>query len=169
VNALRDGKDDVKNSACYALGEMGEKVATRGVFEVLLDVCYDNKSEVQNKVAECIGKMLKLSCSLSDLSYDTVGKLWKLIRKSEMWFLENVSPEKFIRAFLDTDISLWLPILKEISIRNGYGIILTENTVVVYGSKEPVDLSFSNRGLYQQLQEYFVNWLERYTVSKESA
>jgi hypothetical protein len=42
-----------------------------------------------------------------------------------------------------------------------YAITLTANTVTMYGNKEVVELPFSNRELGQQLQDYFINWLEK--------
>ncbi len=66
-----------------------------------------------------------------------------------------------MRVFLHTKRSFWLPIITRLSIENGYGITVTENTVVVYGSKEPVELPFSGGELGQRLQNYWFNWLDR--------
>jgi hypothetical protein len=77
------------------------------------------------------------------------------------WFLRNSFPEEFIRVFLYTKLSFWLPIIARLSIQERYGITVTENTVVVYGSKEPVKLPFSDREVGQRLQDYFFNWPDK--------
>jgi hypothetical protein len=98
---------------------------------------------------------------MSDLKHDTVGKLSRHFNRWGYWSGKNISPEKMIRAFLETKIRSWLPIIKHVFITQGCGITVAGNTIVVYGSKEPVELCFSNKELGQQLQHYFDNWLNK--------
>jgi hypothetical protein len=80
---------------------------------------------------------------------------------SHCWFAKNRFPEKFIRIFLDSKLSFWLPIIARLLIEKGCGITVTENAVVVYGSKEPVELPFSDAVVAQKLRDYLFNWLDK--------
>jgi HEAT repeat protein len=148
------------NSACAALGKLGEKAATNEVIGVLLDTCEMHKGVVPVNTVSTMTKIFDLLPCMSLLKADTVQKLSKHIDDWDCMFLGNISPEKLIEAFLDTKISWWFPIMKSVFTRRGYGITVTENTIVVYGNKEPVKIPFSSIELCQQLHQYFVNSLE---------
>ena len=161
TSALGDREYFIRRGAYKTLDKMGEKAATDEVIRILLDACNDKSNDRQFEIARIIGKILSRAYSVSHFRDATVSKLLKHIENSKWFLSENMPPQIFMQAFLDTKSPLWLPIIKTVSIRNGYGITLTENTVVVYGSKEPVKLNFSNRELGQQLQNYFMNWLDK--------
>jgi hypothetical protein len=97
---------------------------------------------------------------MSLLKADTVWKLSKYIGNWDFRFLENISPEKLMKGFLDTKIFCWFHIMNRVFTQRGYGITVTENTVVVYGCKEPVKLPFSDKEVGQKLQTYLFNWLD---------
>jgi len=139
---------------------MGEKVATNEVVGLLLDVCEGDESQVPTELADIIEKILGSRENMSHLESNTVWKFSEQIEKWKWWFLKNISPEKFIATFLDTRALLWLRIIKTVFIRNGYGVTLTGNTVMVYGSNECVKLCVADKELSDMLAASFVDQAE---------
>ena len=159
TDALEDPDDSVRLHACKALNRMGEKAETEEVIKALMHAFYQNTYEIQKEIAHSIQQILVWVSSLSHLTDYTISKLWKFIEDYVRWDWTNIFPEKFVDAFLKTKILSWLPFIKEVSIRGQYGVTLSENSIVIYGSKEPVVLPFSDRELFEQLQAYFGSWL----------
>jgi HEAT repeat protein len=56
-SALGDESDDVRGSACLALGEMGEKAATNEVITKLVSALVDEEYYVRNYACDALGKM----------------------------------------------------------------------------------------------------------------
>jgi len=159
----------VRNIACVILKRMGERAATNEVMERLLDAYHLEDSSSQYEIRYTIEKMLDLLPSLADLKDESrVQKLSMFIQKMDNPFLKNTSPEKFIRAFLITKIELWLPIIRKVFILHNYAITVTENTIIVYGSRDPIKLTYSEREFGQQLKDCFVNWLGQWLSGHES-
>jgi hypothetical protein len=154
----------VRNSAYEAVKRIGEKAATNESIALLLDAYKRNDLADCHEVREHIGKILYLLLCLSDLKDlkdDTVQELSKYIDVSYWEDLRNISPEKFMSAFLKTKIVWWLPIIRSVFVRCMHGITVTGSTVVVHSSKELVELSLPNREFGNQLQAYFDNWLNK--------
>jgi hypothetical protein len=156
---LSDTNDSVRRSACQALGKMDEEVAISKVFGVLLDARCENAFGMKDIVVERTGKIFDSFPCLRNL--EDIDKEENRHYDWNCWFMKNRSPEEFIRVFLHTKRSFWLPIIARLLIEKGYGITVTDNTVVVYGSKEPVELLFSDGELGQRLRNYFSNWLDK--------
>jgi hypothetical protein len=124
-------------------------------------ICTDDGSSLEEVVRKVVENILPLSLSMSDLEIDTVLKL-STHRNLFKWnFWRKLSPEKVVRAFLSTKISFWLPIIKEVLIKQGCGITVAENNVVIYGSKEPVELCFLDKELGQQLYDHLKNCVDK--------
>jgi hypothetical protein len=163
VRTLEDTNHWVRSSACDALGKMGQKAETNELIEILLDAYFDKKFQGEYELQKAIESILTLPPDISSLKHDTVSRLSQFICQSEWYITNTVAADKFIKAFLDSKIVFWLPIIERIFIRFGYGFIVTENTITVYGTKDPVVLCCSNRQLIQQLQDYFINWLDKFS------
>jgi hypothetical protein len=158
---LGDTNPDVRNSACAALNEMGEKAMTNKVIERLLDAYHHENYITEWDLTHTISRVLDLLPSLEDLKDKSrVQKLSMCVEKMSCWLLKNSSSEKFIRAFLSTEIEFWLSIIRRVLIVHKHGITVTKNTIIVYGSKEPIELTYSKRELGQRLKDCFVNWLD---------
>ena len=150
----------MRSKACAALGQTGDKAATSELIGILLDVHCMGDDARMVEVYQTMAKILKSFAFLSDLKPDTVWKFSKYVNELNWVSLENVRPEKLIKAFLNTEIPFWCLIIKTIFVRNGYGLTLLENTVTVYDNTEPVELSFSNIEFGQQLQNCLVTEID---------
>jgi hypothetical protein len=151
--------DRVRNSACEALWKCGKIAEINKVSAILLDAEWDNEFRMMDIVGESSGKVFDLLPCTWNLEED-IAKNENGSHSGNCWFRENSFPDEFIRVFLRTKRSFWLPVITSLSIGKGYGITVMENTVVVYGSKEPVELPFSDEELGQRLQNHLLNWLD---------
>ncbi len=167
VIALGDTFDRVRMKACEALGNIGEKIATNELIKVLLDAKYGDDSFVRYKVAEIIEKIFNILLCKSNLENNTVRKLSTNMNRLDTSFGSSISPEKFIETFRETEMSCWFLIIKKVFTRQGYCITIVKNTIVVYGRKEPVEISFFNKELGQKLRKYFDNWLKKSLQERE--
>jgi hypothetical protein len=158
---LGDANNRVRTSACEALGEMGGKAATNEVIGALLDVYLDRDRKMELRWDLAMKNIFHSLPCMSGLKDETVRKLSKCISESESWWLIVISPEKFIEAFLKTKIRFWLPIIRNVFVRQGYAITVTGMTIAVHGRKEAVPVTFSSTEVGEELHEYFFNWLDK--------
>jgi hypothetical protein len=157
----------VRRDSCEALNKSGEIAAISNVLEVLLDAGCVNEFGMRDIIDErteemfdwfpCMLNVEEVSADDTDLSHD-----------KNCWIRKNSYPEKFIKVFLNTKLSFWFPIIARLSIDGGYAITVTENTVVVYGSNERLELPFSDGELGQRLHDYLFNWLDKSLKRLES-
>jgi hypothetical protein len=157
---LHDVKDQVRRSACEALGKIGEKAVTNEVIRALLDVYIHRGDKLGLSLDFAMKNIFGLLPCLSALEDNTVRKLSEYISEGNSRCLRNISPEEFIKAFLNTKISFWLPIIRSVFVRQGYAITITGMTIAVHGRKEAVPVPFLSSEVGEELQEYFVNWLD---------
>jgi hypothetical protein len=160
VILLSDSNYSIGRSACEALRNMREKAAINKVCTVLSDARWGDELGMGDMVGERSRKIFySFPCMLSLEEDIDEGKIES--HSSECWFLENRFPEEFMRVFLSTKHLFWLPIITRLSMDEGYGITVTKNTVVLHGSKEPVELPFSDGEVGERLRNYFFNWLDK--------
>jgi hypothetical protein len=158
---LGDTNDRVRRSACEGLGKMGEKIAISKVLGVLLDGRWHDDFGMNDVVDERTEKIFGLLPCMPNSAED-IDKEENKRHFHKCWLRKNSFPEEFIKVFLHTKRSFWLPIIARLLIENSYGITVTENSVVVYGSKEPVKLPFSDVEVGQRLRDYLFNWLDKW-------
>lgn len=164
VALLADVHVSVRRSAREALAKMGDKVATNEVIGGILDVYVRNNSGDEIWEKSLMASILNLLPCLSALEAATVYKLAKYVsgEKYGEKYGETieVSSEKMMRAFLNTKIKYWLPIILKIFVRRGFAITVTETTVTVHNSEGSAVLSFSDREIGIELRQYFANWFD---------
>jgi hypothetical protein len=139
---------------------MGDRAATNEVIAAFLEISADNACSSPETTATAIEKIVTESKDMFDLKRDTVMKLSKHFARSKWSLRKEISPEKFVRAFFETKISCWIPIIKKVLIKQRCGIIVTQDAVVVYGNKEPVVISFRDEKFGEELRVFFGNWQE---------
>ena len=115
---LGDTNDRVRSSACNALEKMGEKAAISKVVGVLSDARWDDEFGMRGIVGKRSGKLFDWLPCMPNLEGD-IDKKKNTWHGSNCWFLRNRFPEEFIRVFLHTKRSFWLPIIARLSIRKG--------------------------------------------------
>ena len=155
--ALKSENYEVREYVCQLLGTVSENTVTNELISVLLDACFDEYSAVEDAAHKVVEKIFDRSTTLSFLTHDTLLRLSFCIDHLKLKFLRNVSPDKFVQGFLDSGIPSWLSIIKKILLRQGYGMTVIENTVVLYSSKEPLKLSASNREISELLRNGLSN------------
>ncbi len=158
---LRDRDEGVRSSAYVVLGKMGKKAATNEVIGALLDVYEDMDVKMVFEADFVMENIFDLLPCMSALKDDTVHKLLEYTSGRTFRWVLNISPKKFIEAFLNTKIRFWLPIIRNVFVRQGYAITVTGTTIVVHDRKEAVPVSFSSTEVGEELQEYFFNWLDK--------
>jgi hypothetical protein len=167
VILLGDRIEDDKRSAFEAISNVAKKTAASEVLGVVLDVYNRGLLKFDHYMIGTMRNMLDRLVCLSDLNHDTVEKLGKFIGGKNWFLLRNIPPELLMRAFLDTKIIVWLGIIKHIFILRGYGITMTEMSVTMHSDKESVKLPFTDSGIGEQLEEYFVNCLDKPLHARE--
>ncbi len=50
--------------------------------------------------------------------------------------------------------------IRKILVRQGHAVTVTENTITLYGSNEPIELSVPDRELGQQLKDTLASWVD---------
>jgi hypothetical protein len=157
---LADTKDSIRRTACEALKKCSGAAGINKVSAISLDVHWHDDFGMKDIVDERTGKCFGSFPCMPNLEED-IDKVENALHYCNCWFRKNSFAEASIRLFLHTKLSFWLPFITRHSIENGYGISVTENTLVVYGSKEPVELPFSDGELGKRLQHYWFNWLDK--------
>ena len=123
------------------------------VIEKLLELL--NYNSVGTAAFEGLEKLFTLTI-ITELDSDTVLKLLSCLDRNLLKDFRFVYPEVLIKAFVDSKSSVWLSIAIRVTLLQGVGVTVTESTIVVYGSKEPVELDCSNRELTDQLVNAFM-------------
>jgi hypothetical protein len=163
ITALRSKNYEVRMNACQLLEVVGENAAIEEVISELLDACFYDNSAVRTAAVAAIENIFPLCLCMPLLAHDTVLKFLSCINRFNFKFMREIVPEKFVKSFLETGISHWLPIIKTVLLRQGYGITVTEKAVVLYSSKEPLELPVSNKELCKQLKNGLFNQIDNET------
>jgi hypothetical protein len=165
VTALWDNSMDVRESACKVLGKMGEKATTNDVINGLL-----NARDRVIGYSSAYGTLERLFLSfsaLTQLSSDTVSKLFEKIKEGQLGALRTVPPDQFLKVFLHTRSTVWLHVVTVVALLQGNAVTVIGNTIVVYGSQEPVQVPVTNEELRRELIEAFVHQTEELQSSSD--
>ncbi len=152
VNAMVDEDSNVSTNACLVLQKMSEKITTSEIISKLIIPLNGNNLNVSHNAAELIGNSLNSSGMISELGPSKILEL--CLPKFGSVCLKNVSEEQLIQLFLADKISDWLPAIMKLTLVRETAVTASEEKIVVYGRKEPLELPIS--GLErQQLVEAF--------------
>ena len=166
ASALNDEDEDVRDNACEALGAMGEKAARIEVISKLVSVLDTSDKDKRVAVNRFLGKISLSSTVLRGVSVDTVEKLWSCIDRNLLEDLTVIPVDAVIEVYLDTTWSPWLSVATRATLFEGAAITITDKTIVVYSSKEPISRCWSNRQLMDKLVEAFSNQTERFELPR---
>ena len=155
VSALGDEDSYVRRIACDALAKMGEKAATSEVINKLLVILEAEQIRAWY-VTAMLEKLFTSFTMMTALDVDTVRKLLSCLDRNLLMNLRVGSPEVLVKVFLHTHDTPWLSIVTRVTLLEGIGITIGENTIAVYHSKEPVMLECSDGELVDQLVKGFV-------------
>ena len=94
---------------------------------------------------------------MAQLETDTIAKLLSCLKNGRLNVLTCFSSDDLIKIYLHTGNNIWLSVAIFVTVLQGYGITIKENTIIVYNSKEPVKLSISNSELRGPLIKAFLD------------
>ena len=156
LKVLRDEDLCVRRSAAKALMRMGQEVATSDVISDLVDSLADQKINIDDILAADVLEWALCSYSgIKKLDSHVVSKLYSYIRRNKEIRCTRIPPDQFFRVFLETRISTWLPLCIYVALIQGSAVTIVENSIVVYGSKESVELLVPRRELFKKLVKAF--------------
>jgi hypothetical protein len=159
VSGLADKNDSVRRKACEALGKMGEKAATNEVITKLGIVMMNDPNIASWRAAKSIGNILSSSDLVRQIDPEIIADLCRC------WYaldcLKNISNEELIRVFLTTENPDWLCAVTGFALLKGVAVTGSEEKVVIFGDKEPLELPIRTRQLWRQLVEAFTDQKKR--------
>jgi len=155
MNALDDKDDTVKSNACEALGKIGKKAITVEMIEKLLEIIDSDDDSVKDTALEVLEKPFTVFEVLVKLNSDIVMKFLSCLNRNRSFKWETVPSDILIKVFLHTKDSVWLPVITLVTLLQESGVTITENAIVVHGSKEPALIQSSNQELTDQLVKAF--------------
>lgn len=158
--AIEDKKKNVRLSAFKALSQMGTKADSSEVAENLLRQIDDKDLSIQDAARRALKKTSSSFNVMINMELDTVEKFLSFIERDLSSNWESISPHDLIRVYLNRNHSLWLSIATLIILRQGNGVTITENSVIVYSSQQPV--VFQN--VDQNILESIVNAFREQTI-----
>ncbi|CAF1191551.1 unnamed protein product [Rotaria sp. Silwood1] len=165
VTALWDADMSVRESACQVLGKMGEKAASNDVINGLLNA--RRRVIGYSSANEALEKILLSFSALTQLSSDTVSKLFENIKEGQLGALRTVPPDQFVKVFLHTRSTAWLPVVTVVALVQGNAVTVTGNTIMLYGSQESVQVPVPDEELRRELVEAFIHQTEELQSSSD--
>jgi hypothetical protein len=167
VSALGDDHEDVKWGAYYALGKMGEKAATNEVISKLIILLNDKKFRGSHVAVNTVKNILSSFAVLTQLKPKLISDL--CLSKYGSRCLENFSSEQLMNFSVTTKMRDWLPVVTQFTLLEGVAVIAVKDKVVIYGRKEPLELSIPNSDFRQQLIEAFTDQAKRLYLAFETS
>ena len=170
ASVLNDENEKVRSSVWGALGRMGEKAATSEkaakseVISKLLSVLDTSDEYMREAVNHFLKKTLISVSVLMGLDSDTVDKFGSCIDRSLLDDLVVIPAEAWIKVYFHATCSSWLSIATRVIFLQGVAITITDDTIMVYGSKEPIHMCQSNQQLVDKLVEAVSNQAERFDL-----
>jgi hypothetical protein len=159
VSALGDQSDRVRMMACEALGKMGEKVATNEVIVKLVILINSDSEFVRSNAANAVGNILTTVGIITQLDPKIISNLF--LSQYGSCILENVSVDQLMRVFfIDRNLD-WLAVVTQFTLLKGAAVTATEDKVVVYAGREPLELIIPSSQLRHQLIEAFTDQAKR--------
>ena len=163
--ALNDKDEDVRRCACHALGAMSEKAATSEVISKLVSALMTSDIFTRWYLQLLWSKMLVSCPILIELSPEAVEKLLTCI-ESNLWEdLTFMPADALIKAYIHTRWSCWSSIVVLVTLLQGVAVTIVNDSVIVFSSKEPVELQESNRQVLDELVEGYSKQADRFGLS----
>ncbi len=159
VNVLGDESELVGLNACSALGKMGEKAATNEVITKLVSMIIKNSNIGGVKAVESIENILSSSAVVRQIDPGIIADLCRCRNASDC--LKNISDEELIRIFLTTENPDWLCVVTRFALLRGVAVTGSEEKVVIFGEKEPLELRIRTPQLWHQLLKAFTDQKKR--------
>lgn len=155
----------VRETACEVVGKMDEKAATN---EIIIGLLNARRLVIGYSRANAALEKIFLSFSaLTQLSSDTVSKIFEDLKEAHLDTLRTVPADQFMKVFLHTKNTIWLPVVTMVALLQGNAVTVTDNTIVLYGRQEAIQVSVPNDELRQELVEAFMQQARELQLSSD--
>jgi hypothetical protein len=159
VSALGDERKWVRVSACEALGKIGEKAATNEVITKLVSMIINDSNIGGWQTVKSIENIFSSSAVVRQIDPGIIADLCRCRDASHC--LKNISDEELIRVFLTTENPDWLCVVTRFALLRGVAVTGSEEKVVIFGEKEPLELRIRTPQLRHQLVKAFTDEKKR--------
>jgi HEAT repeat protein len=163
VSALGDERDYVRGSACDALVKMDEKAAMNEVITKLVILMNSNSDYCAFSAAQTVKNILISPAVIKQLAPKIVADLCRCKYASDC--LKTISEDELMNVFLFSENPDLLSAVTQLTLQREAAVIATENKVVVYGKKEPVELNIPDAELCQRFIKTFIDQRKRLHLS----
>jgi hypothetical protein len=134
---------------------MGEEAATNEVIGKLGSIVINDGFRDSYSAANAVESILSSSTVMAQLDPNIIAYL--CLSKYGSNSIKNVSVDELMNVFFIAKTPFWLPILTHCSLREAVAVVAMEDKVVVYGTKEPLEVLVPSLELRQQLIEAFID------------
>jgi len=162
VIALTDKDKSVRISARNAVGKIGEKAATKEVVETILKLALHNDAAFHFDENNVVMKILTIS-SLEEVDPELLYSYG--LKQKDDDILKNFSIDQLLNIWLRTKNCHWLSLSANLLVLRAGAVVLNEKTVVVYETKEPIEIPIPSESLREQLRKVFTAEREKLFLS----
>jgi hypothetical protein len=155
VSALADESSQVRFHACSALGKMGEKAAKNEVIWKLSNIIEKGSSGEPSNAAKAVEQILGSAAAVGQLKPHIIAR-FPLSEYTARYF-RNISEDEAIKLCFESKNASWLPAAARLVLLKGFAVACIEGKVLIYGSKEPIELNDPGGDFSQKLIESFTD------------
>jgi len=144
---------------------MGEKAATNEVIRKLVALMDSDSSQyISGTAVNALQNILSSSAAVTQLDPNIISYLCL----SEYGYcLQNISEDQVLNLFFTTKNHDWLTAVTRLTLLKGLTILTTEDKVLIYAKKEPLELVIPSLELRQRLIEAFIKQAKQLHLSFE--
>jgi len=162
VISLTDEDANIRRYACYAVGNIGEKAATKEVIETILKLVLHNGAAFHFNENDVVMKILTIS-SLEEVDPELLYTF--CVKRGNIDIVKNFSIDQLLNIWLRTNNCHWLSIIAYALMLRAGAVVLKEKTVLVYETKEPIEIPVPCESRREQLRKVFTAEREKLFLS----
>ena len=156
IQALSDEDCFVSRGAYFALQDIGKKAGTSEAMAQLVSLLARIKNHIgEAEAAEVFEWVLGSYCWTVGADAFVVTQLNSHVRQNSMIRLMSLAPDHLLRAYVKTRIETLLPLSWYVALIQCTAVVAVEHRVIVYGYREPVEVSAHEHGFNRMLKESF--------------
>jgi hypothetical protein len=89
----------------------------------------------------------------------TIEAFSSFITRFKWHLLDKLPSEKFVKAFLDTKMNSWLPVIKQALVLHDNAVTMTDGAMILHGNHEPITMFITDVELEQKMKDLLINWM----------
>ena len=149
---LRDENEWVRNSAWDAIGALGEKAITKEVIVKKMELTLNGDriyrrykwTKMEKIINSCLEKVdpeFLYACYMKEMNFDILGSV-SIDQLLNIWFRDNNCH--------------WLSMIVRLMLERAGAVVVRKKTVVVYETKEPIEIVIPSEGVREQLKKALI-------------